>query len=190
MIKRPHITEASEIKSQNGIQEAPPIHKVKERYKFLASLSDLGNYMFHGSQRDEISELVTHRESSDTNAFGRREQVFATPDVFWAMWFALLDRTQIGLTSNGCYINQDEKTSYYEFAIDAESFHVNPHPLAKGWIYILKPNTFAEQNKELTYQNLYLAEYGSRVSVEPIAKIEVYPSDFPYTQHIKPYRKT
>ncbi len=186
MIKRVHI----ETRGAIQIGNVPPIDMVKERHDYFASISDVGNYMFHGSQRGGISELVTQRESTDTTTFGKREQVFATPDIFWAMWFALLDRRQIKLTSNGCYIDREAHLSYYEFAIDADSFHINSQPLERGWIYILKADTFTEQNTESAYEGFYLAEYGSQVSVRPVAAIEVYPSDFPYEQYIQPYRET
>ena len=187
MVERTHTTK--QAKAVNLV-DTPPADNIEKRYSYFASLSDSGDYMFHGSQRGDISELVTQRESTDTTEFGKRRQVFATPDIFWAMWFALLDRRQINLTSNGCYIDREAHISYYEFAIDEGSFQVNAQPLEKGWIYILNADAFTEENTESIYDGLFLAEYGSQVSVQPIATIAVYPSDFPYTQNIKPYRKT
>jgi len=156
------------------------------RYEWFCQLSDSGRFMFHGSSRGYLQRLVTDRESGDQNEFGMREQVFATPDIFWAMWFALLDRSRILSTANSCFIDRSKQCSYYTFTIDAASYQRTPSPLQSGWIYVLSPETFTTSNQEVKYRGMSLAEYGSDVPVVPLGKIAVHPHDFPYLGSIYP----
>lgn len=159
----------------------------EQRRQFFCQLSDCDEYMFHGSQSVQIDVLSTERKSSDISEFGKAEQVFATPDLFWAMWFALLDRSKLQCTMNGCYIRHHSGgvESVYDFAIDEESYLMNPAPLRPGRIYVLAKAPFTEGNHEITFEGIPLAEYGSRTPVTPLCSFEVLPSDFPYTHLIE-----
>ena len=156
----------------------------QDRHAWLCALSDCGQYMFHGSQRGSIKELLPYRETSDISEFSNRQQVFATPDIFWAIWFAVLDRNQIRGTANACFIDRANRRSFYDFAIDAASYEKNPAPLSQGWIYLLYPAAFTSANTDLGDLGLPLAEYGAVDRVVPVAKVQVYPDDFPYTDAI------
>ncbi len=157
------------------------------RYQWLCELSDRDHFLFHGSSNGNIDELAITRQSDDINEFGRREQVFATPDIFWAMWFALLDRSRIQINSNECFIDSEELISYYRFAIDIASYRRDPAPLKDGWIYVLSPDFFVSKNEEISYKGLLLAEYGSSVPVTPVARFKVSVDDFPFVDSIQPY---
>lgn len=163
---------------------APPAGAAA-RHDWLCALSDAGRFLFHGSQRGSLAMLSTTRESGDISEFGRREQVFATPDVFWAMWFAILDRSQIGTNFNGCFIDEAARCSHYDFGIDAESYARNPAPLREGWIYVLSPDSFTTRNRETSRDGLFLAEWGSADPVTPLAHFAVTPADFPYVSAIQ-----
>ena len=156
----------------------------QQRHAWLSALSDCGLYMFHGSQRGDIQKLLPDRESSDINEFSNRQQVFATPDIFWAIWFAVLDRNQIRGTANSCFVDRLNRRSAYDFAIDSAAYKKNPAPLNQGWIYILDPKSFTSANTNVGDLGLPLAEYGSAVPVVPLAKVQVYPDDFPYSNTI------
>lgn len=159
----------------------------EHRRQFFSQLSDGGEYMFHGSQSGQIDVLSTERKSSDISEFGKAKQVFATPDLFWAMWFALLDRSRLKCTMNGCYIRRHRGgiESVYDFAIDEESYKINPAPLRPGRIYVLPRAPFTEANHEITFEGIPLAEYGSRTPVTPLCSFEVLASDFPYIHLIE-----
>jgi hypothetical protein len=157
----------------------------QDRHAWLCALSDCGLYIFHGSQRGGIEALLPYRESSDITEFGNRQQIFATPDIIWAIWFAVLDRNQIRGTANSCFIDRANRRSVYDFAIDAASYEKNPAPLKPGWIYLLDPESFTSANTELGDLGLPLAEYGAADRVVPLAKLQVYPDDFPYTSAIR-----
>ncbi|MCG8347388.1 MAG: hypothetical protein MI924_06360 [Chloroflexales bacterium] len=185
MIERIHYRYVSD--HMVSLDDLPPVGRIEDRRHFFSALSDSNQFMFHGSQRGTISALSPKRESSDSSVFGNKQQVFATPDIFWAMWFALLVRGQVKSTHNGCFIDRGKRITYCQFAIDAESYSVNPCPLSQGWIYVLSRETFTSRNMEVRCGELYLAEFGSSVPVTPITKIEVHPSDFPYAALIQPY---
>jgi hypothetical protein len=53
---------------------------------YLLWLATNRQVLFHGSQRDNITELRPDRESTDSTAFGNQLAVFATDDPVWAMW--------------------------------------------------------------------------------------------------------
>lgn len=167
-------------------RDKPPTDP-EARHQWFCRLSDSGQYLFHGSSRRDIDRLSVRRASTDTTVFGRREQVFATPDVFWAMWFAVLDRSQIQLTSNACFVDREAGCSYYTFGIDEASFELNPAPLRSGCLYVLPSAPFSVQNTEESFKGLYLAEYGSSEPVVPIVTIPVDPSDFPFVDAIRPH---
>ena len=180
MIIRPHLD--SDPLESPRLDSSPADRQ--HRHAWLCTLSDCGRYMFHGSQRGDIKKLSPDRESSDINEFSNRKQVFATPDIFWAIWFAVLDRNQIRGTANSCFVDRANRRSIYDFAIDPDAYKKNPAPLSQGWIYILDPKSFTSANAEVGDLGLPLAEYGSVVPVVPLAKVQVYPYDFPYVTTI------
>ena len=112
--------------------------------EFLNYLCDeLGLYV-HGSNEKALSALEPIRRSSDFSEFGSREQVFATCDGLWAMWFAVLDKEKSGGTTNGCLtLEQDNGTKEraYYFAVAAEALKKSK-PFVSGAIYIVPAASF------------------------------------------------
>ncbi|HSL43263.1 MAG TPA: hypothetical protein VK897_07520, partial [Anaerolineales bacterium] len=55
---------------------------------FLNYLCDWRGFVMHGSPLQDLDVLQPIRQSRDNNEFGNRQQIFASPDAIWAMWFA------------------------------------------------------------------------------------------------------
>src|SRR5919109_679578 len=72
------------------------------RSAFLNYLCDWRGFVMHGSPLHDLDTLQPIRKSQDKSEFGNREQIFASPDAMWAMWFAILDKSKYPLTRNGC----------------------------------------------------------------------------------------
>ncbi len=86
-----------------------------EVMSYLRWLAVHRQVLFHGSQRDGISELRPDRESGDSTSFGNQRAVFATDDAVWAMWFALLARGRgFRSTRNGVWsvLGDHQKRQY------------------------------------------------------------------------------
>src|SRR5690242_12782665 len=125
MIVRSHLDRAL---PENPRLDSSPADN-QPRHAWLCALSECGLYMLHGSHCADIHNLLPDRESSDTTEFSNRRQVFATPDIFWAIWFAVLDRKQIRATANSCFVDRVNRQSHYDFAIDSAAYQKNPTPL-------------------------------------------------------------
>jgi hypothetical protein len=138
--------------------------------------------LFHGSQRDGISELRPDRESGDSTSFGNQRAVFATDDAVWATWFALLTRgTGFRSTRNGVWSMRGarEKRQYF-FSVDSDV--QDEELLSDGWLYVLPRVGFT-----LEPAIAGLLQSGQWVNpnpVRPIARIAVTPMDFPLTNVI------
>lgn len=56
---------------------------------FLNYICDWRGFVVHGSPLHDLAVLQPIRKSEDNNEFGNRQQIFASPDAIWAMWFAI-----------------------------------------------------------------------------------------------------
>ena len=63
------------------------------RLDFLNYACDWRGYAAHGTPRTDLETLQPVRLSTDASEFGRRQQIFCSPDAIWAMWFAILDKS-------------------------------------------------------------------------------------------------
>ncbi len=158
------------------------------KWQFLNYLVDHYAIVLHGSGNPDIA-MFEPRKPLDSTEFGSQEAVFAAADGVWAMFFAIIDRDQHALTiSNGCiqFVEDGSPISdpYYLFSI-SQGF-LQQYPWRRGTIYLLPAETFVEQPAaqfgELT---LRIKQLASLVSVEPIAKIEVGPEDFPFLEQVR-----
>jgi len=86
---------------------------------FLNYICDWRGYVTHGSPLHDLDTLQPIRKSSDTSEFGNRQQIFASPDAMWAMWFAILDKEKYKSTNNACIRlgHSDNRTKFYYFAL-------------------------------------------------------------------------
>jgi hypothetical protein len=126
------------------------------------------------------------RLSRDTTEFGDQQAVFATSDPVWAIYFAVLQRHRpfgtrngsLGLAGAGVY------PRWYHFSIQ------RPLDLAArfgpGSIYILPRGPFS---LEPPLRGVFdTAQWVSPKPVEPLARIDVTPDDFPLLDMVVTHR--
>jgi len=155
--ERPGFAEAADALLRG---EQPPLPE--PRVEFMRWLGANRPVVFHGSQRNDITELSTERKSRDATQFGNQTAVYATSDPVWAIYFAVLRRdggwrgTRNGSMGIG-------RGRYYFFAHNRGS--ESTERFGPGSLYLLPPDTFEAQPPLLG--RIDLAHLVSRVSVTP-----------------------
>src|SRR5574338_325920 len=72
------------------------------KWQFLCYLADQHNVVLHGTGEPDI-RLFEPRQSNDLEPFGAQTAVYAAGDGLWAMFFAVLNRTDFSMaTTNAC----------------------------------------------------------------------------------------
>ena len=152
------------------------------RWQFLCHVADRGAHVLHGSTAGDITRFEP-RQSSDMLEFGNRTAVYAAADGLWAMFYAVLDRPAHDMALiNNCFRHQaaDGTASepFYYFAVNAEV--VRERQFSPGTVYLLPADGF---EREAPYveagRRIVTAQAASLRPVEPVAKLEVRPADFP-----------
>lgn len=149
------------------------------KYFFLKYLLDKG-YLLHGTKSFNI-DILEPREQIDWNG-NSIQAVFATRDIFWPMYFALLNRSALtGSLRNGCFLV--ERVSFQEERF--YFFSVNQDNLASdiwsdGFVYILPGDSF----QPTTSGKVRFDEWASEQSVSVVAKLPVSPGDFPFLHKV------
>ena len=155
--------------------------------EFLNYICDWRGFVVHGSPLPNLETLQPIRKSSDKNEFGNRQQIFASPDAMWAMWFAILDKAKYNLTRNGSVrIGRGrQRVKYYHFELPKEN--KENHPFAEGMLYIAQAKDFPDKRPYpiLDWFDGEIEEWGSTKPVSPLAKIRVSPRDFPYLDQVQ-----
>src|SRR5512139_2044922 len=78
------------------------------KWQFLCYLADQQGVVLHGTGEPNI-QVFEPRLSNDLNEFGAQTAVYAAGDGLWAMFFAILDRSNYRMaTSNACVRLVDE----------------------------------------------------------------------------------
>jgi hypothetical protein len=157
------------------------------RLDFLRWLAEHRPVVFHGSPRDDLRELSTERRSRDSTAWGNQQAVYASTDPVWSIYFACLrrDRGWTG-TKNGS-MGQAGGPLYprrYFFAHNRGS--ASPERFGPGSLYLLSRAGFVA-DKPLAGV-IDTAHLVSREPVEPLARIDVGPEDFPFRDRVRYYR--
>jgi hypothetical protein len=135
--------------------------------------------LFHGSRRDDLAVLRVDRESTDSSAFGNQAAVFASDDPVWAMWFALLRRgAGFESTRNGASRLRGTRRRQYWFSVNAD--FPDEDLLADGWLYVLQRDGFRQEPAFLWRSGQWV----NLQAVQPLARIAVAPSDFPFGDRI------
>jgi hypothetical protein len=154
---------------------------------FLNYICDWRGFIVHGSPLSNLETLQPIRKSSDKTEFGNRQQIFASPDAIWGMWFAILDKAKYNLTRNGSVrIGRGQnRVKYYHFELPKENKENNP--FAEGMIYITRAQDFPDKRPYpiLDWFDGEIEEWGSTNPVSPLAKIRVSPRDFPYLDKVQ-----
>ena len=154
---------------------------------FLNYLCDWRGLVVHGSPNPDLDVLQPIRKSGDDNEFGNRQQVFASPDAIWAMWFAILDKSKFKLTRNGCVRVGvgPGRIKYYHFELPKSN--KDNRPFIEGTIYIARAEDFPDKRPYplLDHFNAEIEEWGSTNPITPLARIKVTPEDFPYLDQVQ-----
>lgn len=150
--------------------------------EFLNYVCDWRGFVVHGSPAHDLETLQPIRKSSDKTEFGNRQQIFASPDAMWAMWFAILDKSQYKQTRNGCVrVGRGRgRVKYYHFELP-EANQANP-PFTEGMLYIARASEFPDKRPypSLAWFDGEVEEWGSTQPVVPLARLRVTPQEFPY----------
>jgi len=154
---------------------------------FLNYLCDWRGYVAHGSPLKDLAVLQPLRLTKDSSEFGNRQQIFCSPDAIWALWFAILDKTKLHVTENGCVRvgSGQRRVKYYHFDLPAGC--KSPPPFTEGMVYIANAKEFPEHRHYpmLDWLDAEIEEWGSANPVTPLAKLPVKPEDFPYLDKVQ-----
>src|SRR3954447_7766077 len=112
------------------------------RLDFLRWLGEHRDVVFHGSPRNDLTELSTERRSSDATEWGNQAAVYASNDPVWALYFAVL-RRDAGWTGtrNGTLGFDGERRYFFVHNRGSRS----PDLFGPGSLYVLPPSTFEPQ---------------------------------------------
>ena len=150
------------------------------RLDFLRWLGQARGVLFHGSQRNDLVELSTERKSHDATEWGDQQAVYASSDPVWAIYFAVLRRDNGWRgTRNGSMGIGDRRFYFFVHNRGSQS----PDRFGPGSLYILPSETFVAEQWLVDTAHLV-----SHVPVEPLARIDVTPEDFPFRDRIGYYR--
>ncbi len=165
------------------IQFALPYSK----WQFLCHLADHHDIALHGSGDLNI-QLFEPRQSNDLNEFGNQKAIYAASDGLWAMFFAIVDRDRVNSITNAC-IRIEEQTGavhgpLYVFSVSQSA--LPNQPWRTGMVYLLPRKTFTTQSPmAFGSSQVHIAQLASLVPVQPLAKLEVVPADFPFLSQIR-----
>jgi len=172
-----------------GLGGCPTIHFTLPwpKWQFLCHVADRHDIAMHGSGDPDIS-LFEPRLANDLNEFGNQKAIYAASDGLWAMFFAIVDRGRVKSITNACIRLADETGvlhgPYYVFSVSRSA--LPNQPWRTGWVYLLPRMTFTVQPPILFGNNeVHIAQLASSVSVQPLAKLTVTPTDFPFLMQIR-----
>lgn len=157
------------------------------KWQFLCYLADHRGLAMHGSGDAEIA-VFEPRQSNDLNEFGNQKAVYAASDGLWAMFFAIVDRARVNSITNACVRLSDETGRlhgpFYVFSVSQSALPARPW--RTGTVYLLPRTSFMEQ-QPMTFgpYQVHIAQLASLTPVQPIAKLEVAPQDFPFLAQIR-----
>lgn len=158
------------------------------KWQFLCYLADQHGVVLHGTGEPHI-QVFEPRPSNDLNEFGAQTAVYAAGDGLWAMFFAILDRSQYRMaTSNACVRLVDEAGQISEprYVFSISQTALQNQPWRKGMVYLLPGDTFVTQpSLQFGPYEVRVPQLASLVPVRPFAQLEVFPEDFPFLKDIR-----
>lgn len=163
------------------------------KYLFLDYLAEKRGIMLHGSLRRDLATLEPIRNSRDASQFGDQPAIYATQDPLWALFFAVLDRSQLeGSINNGAIRLRGDDGSLvrrYYFTINAESLRRNPWK--PGAIYLMPADKFVpdptQDGVRVGIYTLLATHWLCWTAVQPMARLLVEPQDFPFLNRMWGY---
>jgi hypothetical protein len=158
------------------------------RLDFLCWLAESRAVVFHGSQHNDLRALSTERRSRDSTAWGNQQAVYASSDPVWAIYFACLrrDRGWTG-TKNGSMGRAGGLLYPRRYFFLHNRGSASPDRFGPGSLYLLSPASFIA-DKPLAGA-IDTAHLVSREPVEPLARVDVTPEDFPFRDRVGYYRE-
>jgi hypothetical protein len=155
------------------------------KYFFLKYLLDHG-YLLHGTKSSNI-DVLEPREQIDWNG-NSIQAVFATRDIFWPMYFALLNRSALtGSLRNGCFLVERapfQEERFYFFSVNREN--LNMDIWSDGFVYVLPGENF----HPTTRGKVRFDEWASERAVPVIAKLPVSRGDFPFLHQVSGHQES
>jgi len=157
------------------------------KWQFLCHLADHHDIALHGSGDPDIA-LFEPRQSQDLNEFGNQKAVYAASDGLWSMFFAIVDRERVKSITNACVRLADETGHlhgpYYVFSVSQAA--LPNQPWRSGTVYLLPRSSFTIQPPIPFGPNeVHIAQLASLVPVQPLAKLTVMPTEFPFLRQIR-----
>ena len=164
--------------NQEPIQTIQPYPTVE----FLRYLVAYKQFLLHGSNHPEIPKFEPRRQ---TDYEGRMiKAVFAAEDDIAPIFYAILDRANYkGSLHNMFRRGTDatgKSTTCYRFSIDAES--LSRYPWVEGTVYVFSRDSFVQVIDD---EGQPLLEWASRLPVQPVARVQVSPDDFPFLKDVQ-----
>ena len=154
------------------------------RVEFLRWLALERPVVFHGSPRNDLTELSTERKSRDSTEWGDQTAVYGSSDPVWSIYFAVLRRDNGWTGTRNGSMGVGRRRFYFFLHNEGSE---SPDRFGPGSLYLLPPDTFEAQPPALGF--IDLAHLVSRVPVRPIARIDVTPEDFPFRDAVRYYRE-
>jgi hypothetical protein len=156
------------------------------KYEFVQYLTSQDQIIFHGSNHRAIKTFQPLRKSMelmDETGRGNVAAVYGTHNGLWAMFFAIVDRENLeGSIRSGvmCFQNQHgDQISVYNFSVNQDQLAGQPY--TEGALYCFPRATF--RRLKITPES-YANEWASEPPVQPLAKLKLHPTDFPFLAQI------
>jgi hypothetical protein len=158
------------------------------KWQFLCYLADQKGVVLHGTGNPGI-QVFEPSPSIDLSEFGAQNAVYGAADGLWAMFFAILDRTQYPMsTSNACIrlVDVVGEVSEPRYVFSISHIALRQKPWRKGMVYLLPDETFVRQpSLRFGPYEVRIPQLASLVPVIPFARLEVSPDDFPFLKDIR-----
>ncbi|SES62493.1 hypothetical protein SAMN05216389_101114 [Oceanobacillus limi] len=148
-------------------------------YMFLNYVIENKGVLIHGSNNSSINKF----EPRNSSLFNGKpiKAVFASSDGIWSLFFAVQNRKgYIGSIRNMCLsvTTNKGKKRYYYFSTN----NIAPNSWTNGTIYFFTKNLFK--------QGGIRDEWVCERELEPLARLTVTPSDFPFLDKVRVHRET
>jgi hypothetical protein len=144
-------------------------------------------FLFHGSQRDDLTALEPIRFTRDSTLFGDQQAVFAASDPVWATYFATLRRGDgfrstrngsLGVPGSALY----PRWYYFSHNEGAE----RAGRFGDGWLYVLPRETFRPEPSRWGF--LDASQWASPSAVTPLVRLRLSADDFPFADCVCRHR--
>ncbi len=157
------------------------------KWHFLCYVAEQHDIALHGSGNGAIA-LFEPRQSNDVGDFGNQQAVYAAADGLWPMFFAIVDRDRVPSVANACIRLTDptgtQHGPFYVFSISQSA--LPSQPWRTGTVYLLPRNTFtAQPSVTVGATEVHIPQLASFVPVQPLAKLTITPTDFPFLRQIR-----